>query len=113
MPSAPRTERFRAVRYAAFRVLGDLQRTPTRLIELGEPPASLYAAAKAALLRANHKDHIVIKVADEIGGEVKLHVFAVKKEAHADYVIENHVPRRVHRLYAAPVCVIDGGVLAL
>ena len=57
-----------------------------------------------------HKDHLLIRETGARG--VQCHLFAVKRQAAPIYVWRDHQQVREHRLYAAPVCVIDGGVVA-
>lgn len=103
-------------RFDAFRIAdmgkGNPQRTYKVDIE-GYLLPTVEAARDAALLGQAfaHKDHLIIRETGERG--VKLHVFAIKRKSTPTYVWEGHVQKRVNRLYADPVCTIDGGVLAL
>lgn len=100
--------------YSAFQV-GDDEggKYPQRTYTHGEMlSTSLDEAVTEALTRKlyDHKDHLVIR---EVGPRgVKLHVFAIKKKSTPRYVHKDHDTRRVHDLYAARLCTIDGGVLA-
>jgi hypothetical protein len=65
-----------------------------------------------------HKDRLLIR---EIGhhtsrlyaGERKdlLHVYSIMRKSSPRYVYRDHVPERVHDLYAALVCIVDAGAL--
>jgi hypothetical protein len=68
------------------------------------------AVGQAVTLRAfSHKQHLLIRESGERSS--KLHIFAIKKRSAPRYVHKDHVTRREHDLYAAPVCVIDEAVL--
>lgn len=56
-----------------------------------------------------HKDTLLIRETSEKG--VKVHVYGIKKKATPRWVHKDHVSRRVHDLYAAPVCIIDGSAM--
>lgn len=68
------------------------------------------ALTQAISLRAfSHKQHLIIREESDHG--VKLYVYAIKRRAVPRYVHRDHVTKRVHDLYADPVCVIDGSAL--
>lgn len=103
-----RAIRYSETTYSAFQVSSDPERTYTH----GEMLAtSLDEAVTEALTRKlfDHKDHLLIREEGPRG--VKLHLYAIKKKSQGRWVYEGHVPRKVHDLYPAKVCVIDGGVL--
>lgn len=106
---AARAVHYSTTSYAAFRI-SETGRTYAVDID-GYLLPTVEAARDAALIGQAfaHKDHLLIRAADDRG--VKLHLFAIKRKATPRYVHEDHVTRRVHDLYAAPVCVIDGGVV--
>jgi hypothetical protein len=103
----PRAIPYQAVIYSAFRVSESGRTYALDALQAG----SLEEALSEALTQQafHHKEHILVRVSGDDG--VKLHLFAVKKKSTPRYVHKDHVSRRVHDLYAAPVCSIDGSVL--
>jgi hypothetical protein len=95
--------------YKAFRVTESNRTHPHRIVGT---PATLDEALNAALTGPSslyHKDKLVIRESE--AGKVTLHVFAIKRKSKPDYVREGFETRRVQRLYAEPVCSIDGEIL--
>lgn len=112
-----RPHRWAAVSYRAYRVT-PMFKNPhngktgnhTTAIDIGEPE-SLQAAVQAAQGRCFHRDHLAIHETDE-AGNVRVHVYAIKRKSAPSYEHDrNHIPRRVHTLYAVEVCVLGGEVL--
>lgn len=107
-----------ATTFDAFRVgnVGDARRPKWRTYEVslaGFLLPDVEAAKSAALLASSfdHKDQLIIRETGDRG--VQLHVFSIRRKSQPRYVHQDHVTRRVHHLYADPLCVVDGGVLAL
>jgi hypothetical protein len=109
---------YSATSYHAFRVCqghSGHHDTPLggRTYDYGRVEADTLDGALTAALSLpqviDHKEHLVIQEISERG--VKLHVYAIKRKAAPRYVHKDHVTRRVHDLYAAPVCSIDGNLL--
>ena len=89
---------------------------PYRVVENGRTYplivdcASLEEAVERGKVECFHKEHLLIR---EVGaGKERLHLYAIKKRSAPTYVYRDHDYRRQDRLYAAPVCVIDGAMLA-
>jgi hypothetical protein len=103
-----RAVRYTETTYSAFQVGGDVERTYTHGEMLS---CTLDEAVTEALTRKlfDHKDHLLIREEGPKG--VKLHLYAIKRKSQARYVHQDHVTRRVHDLYPAHVCTIDGAVL--
>lgn len=100
----PRAARFTATTFAAFRI------SEGRTYSLGQVAGKSVDEALNGTLAskfADHKDHLLIRETGEKG--VRLHLFAVRRKSQPTYVWEGHVQKRVHRLYADPVVMIDGG----
>jgi hypothetical protein len=112
----PQAVRFSPTKFEAFRICEAPKPQPNvpprrTTFPLGEiPAASLDEALNATLAKCLllHKDHLAIRETDERGS--RTHLFAIKRRAAPDYVSQGHVWKAVHRLYAAPVCVIDGAL---
>ena len=106
-----RPQRYVASTFAAFRVceIGKGYRTyPAG--DLGEPE-SVEAAVAIAQHGCHHKERLVIRETDE-AGQIRLHVFAIKKRAPRwVHPAGELMPRRVEDLYADPICVIDGAAV--
>ena len=106
---------YSATSFEAFRVtnIGDAKRPKWRTYTL--PPIeadSLDEALADALCGGQavyHKDQIIIRETGEQGA--KLHLYAIKRKSSPTYLWEDHTQKRVNRLYADPVCTIDGGIL--
>lgn len=97
------------VTYAAFQI-SDSGRT----YALGELAAGSLAEALNEVVSQfalSHKQHLLVREGGERG--VKLHLFAIRKKSNPRYVYKDHVSRAVYDLYAAPVCTMDGSVLAV
>lgn len=67
------------------------------------------ALTEALAQMFDHREHIVIQEISPSG--VKLHIYAVRKKSTARLVHKDHVTRRVHDLYADPICTLDGSLL--
>lgn len=112
--NAARTARYHATQFDFF-VVGNVSASKEpkwRTYPRGAVEAmNLDEAVGMAIARTSisHKDHLLIRETGSNG--VLLHLFAIKRRASPRYVHENHVTRRVHPLYAAPVCSIDGAAL--
>jgi hypothetical protein len=112
----PAAERYHAVRFDAFRICeaapapygGPPARTTYSLGEI--PASSLDEALNAVLIKCLlcHKEHLAIRETTDRGARV--HLYAIKRKSTPQYRYENHQQVRVHPLYAAPLCVIDGPV---
>ncbi len=104
-----RADRYISTSYKAFRISSGR----TYAVSLGGfLLPSVDDATNAALLAQAfaHKDHLLIRETGPCG--VKAHLFAIKRQSAPTPVYRDYVTRQEHRLYAAPVCVIDGGVFA-
>jgi len=99
--------------FRGFRVVDD-RTYPLKslLLEGSKVPSTLADAVEAAKVWLFHKDTLVIRETDTITGAVKLHLFAIKRQSTPTYVYRDHVQHRVHRLYAAPICVVSGEAFA-
>lgn len=103
----PRAVPLRAATFEAFQIAESGRTYPIEGLVAGTLED---AKTQAVFLRAlHHKQHLLIKETRQAG--VRLHLFAVKRKAQPRYVHGDHVTKRVHDLYLAPVCSIDGGVL--
>ena len=106
---APRAVHFSLKSFEAFRVT-DRHTTPLGMIDA----ATVDEALNEALTRqhVDHKEHLAIRETGESGS--RLHLFAIKRKSSPAYVWDARQQRTVaqHRLYAAPVCVMDERVLA-
>jgi hypothetical protein len=104
-----RPERMVATTFDAFRICEGGRTYP-----LGKVGAATLDEALAAVLTGSqvilHKEHVLIREDGPRG--VRMHLFAVKRQAAPVYVWRDHVQVREHRLYAAPVCQFDAGVIA-
>lgn len=101
---------YSAKEYAAFRVceLGDGHRT----YPMGPVAATtLPDALNETMVLCTHKEMLVIRETGD--GQVLLHLYSIKRRSAPDYTFRDHAYHREHRLYAAHVCTIDGGVIAL
>jgi hypothetical protein len=104
----PRAVPYSAVSFEAFQVAENGRTYPVEGI-IASTVAD--AVTQAVTLRAfSHKQHLLVRESGEQGS--KLHIFAIKKKSAPRYVHKDHVSRAVRDLYAAPVCVIDGDLLA-
>lgn len=72
--------------------------------------STLDEAVNGAQLHCFHKDHLLVREAGE--GVDRFHLYAIKKRSAPTYVYRDHQYHRQDRLYAAPVCVIDGALFA-
>lgn len=108
-PSPTRTARYSPKRYEAFVIVDG--RTYPRTYPTA--PTSLEEARdRAAMMFGNHKDKLLIRETDEATGDVKLHLYAIRKRAPSwVHPSGEFMPRRVEDLYPDPLCVIDGSVL--
>lgn len=103
----PRAVRYSAVSFEAFQIAENGRTYPVDGITASTVAD---AVSQAVTLRGfSHKQHLLIRESGERGS--KLHIFAIKKKSAPRYVHKDHVTRREHDLYAAPVCVIDEAVL--
>lgn len=108
---------YSATRFDAFRIVepgsGFPGAPPPRTTySLGEIPATTLDEALNAVLAKcllMHKDHLAIRETTDRGQRV--HLFAIRKKSGPTYVYVDHVQKRVERLYAAPLCVMDGGLV--
>lgn len=78
-----------------------------------DAPGTLTEAINAALSVSvfYHKETLLIRETVIETGAVTLHLYTIKRESKPTYVWEGHEQRRIHRHYAVPLCVVDGGVL--
>lgn len=67
-------------------------------------------AVNGGQLHCFHKDHLLIREVGE--GVNRFHLYAIKKRSAPTYVYRDYQHHRQDRLYAAPVCVIDGAIFA-
>ena len=109
-----RADRYSAVHFAAF-LIGDMGKgAQQRTYALDAIDVASLDEALVAVLAGrqviDHKDHVLIRETGPLG--VKLHLYAIKKQSAPIYVWRDHRQVREHRLYAAPLCVIDAGVVA-
>ena len=109
-----------ATTYEAFRV-GNVSATKTPkwrtyVVDIaGYLLPDLEAAKNAALISQSFDrgDQLIIR---EIGDQgVQLHLFSIKQRSAPTYVPDpdSMTTKRVNRMYADPLCVVDGGVMAL
>jgi hypothetical protein len=71
--------------------------------------STLEEAVEGAKVYCIHKEHLLIR---EIGeGVDRLHIYAIKRKSAPRYVYKDYQTHRQHDLYAAPMCVIDAGIL--
>lgn len=113
----PAASLYCATTYEAFRV-GNISatRTPkwrTYAVDInGYLLPDLEAAKNAALLASSFErgDQLVIRETGDRG--VQLHVYSIKRKSAPNYVPDeaSMTTKRVHRLYAAPLCVMDGAL---
>ena len=111
LDTAMRAEPYSPKHYAAFRVVPGLNADRTyscKPIEAGELGDALNEALAGQAF--SHKDHLVIQETDDRG--MRMHLFAIKRRSAPSYVYANFETKRVQPLYAAPLCVIDAGVVA-
>lgn len=109
MATAARLERYHPAALTAFRISED-----GRTGRLALPPTAVDVAAAlaAALPACLFKEKLAIRETDEETGEVKIHLYAVRRKAPQWVHPAGEVlPRRVHDHYADPICVIPGEVL--
>jgi hypothetical protein len=92
-------DRFHATTYRAFR----LDRGRARPLTIGDV-STLAETVEAAQLLCLHKEHLAIR--EEGGGKTSLHLYAIKRKSQPSYEGHGYDLRRVHTLYADPVCVI-------
>lgn len=50
-----------------------------------------------------HKDTLIVRETDPLTRETTVHHFAIKRESKGRWVTRNHVPTKVHDLYADPL----------
>lgn len=101
-------------RYEAFRVTDIGFKQPEwRTLALALPtlPDTVAEALNAGMVCCFHKDMLVIKEADELSGDATLYLYAIKRKSRPDYFYRDFVTHREHRLYADPICSIDGNLL--
>lgn len=106
------TPGYKPVSFAAYKVTS-ADPSIVRTYKLGELDAiELRDALTEALTRHSlyHKDTLILRERNEKGTVLRL--FAIKKKSQPRYVHQDHVTRAVRDLYADPICVIDGDVLA-
>jgi hypothetical protein len=72
--------------------------------------STLDEAVNGAMVHCIHKEHLLIREVDD--GRTRNHLYAIKKHSAPTYVYRDHDYHRQDRLFAAPVCVIDGDLLA-
>jgi hypothetical protein len=105
----PKAVAFNTTTFDAFKASEGMDRT----YKLGRLDAvDLREALNETLTRFSlyHKDTLIVRETGEKG--TRLRIFAIRKKSTPRYVHKDHVTRAVHDLYADPVCVIDGDVLA-
>lgn len=116
--ASTRAQPYSATRFEAFRICevspppygGPPCRTTYGLGDI--PATSLDEALNATLGKCLilHKEHLAIRETDERGA--RIHLYAIRRRSAPTYRFENHQQVREHRLYAAHVCTVDGGVFA-
>ncbi len=104
-----RATRIQSKRYEAFQI-SEFGRTYPKPID---PAETLQDALNAAVVTCIHKDNLVIKEIDDQRGEVKLHIYAVKRKSTPNYVYRDHEYHREHRLYPELLCVVDGNMIGI
>lgn len=107
----PRAQRFATTTFTAFKLVDDLKGR-CYPIQFEASPAMLEEAVNAGLLRCHHKDKLVVRETNELTGETRLHIYAVKKKSAPTRVYRDYAYHNVHSLYVEPVCVVPAEVLA-
>lgn len=105
---------YSATRYEVFKVADPGGPFPQRTYARGDVKAqSLDEAVTEALLGTafSHKDFLLVRETGDRG--MKLHLYSIKKRSAPTYAFRDHAYHREHRLYAAHVCSIDGGILGV
>lgn len=106
----PVTERFTPKAFSAFRLDPERPGLAGRILPLcGE---TLEEAVNDAKTRCIHKEVLAVREADELTGEVRVHLFAIKQKSRPNYVWQGHRQVAVRELYVEPVCVLPAEVLA-
>lgn len=103
----PRAVPFRATTFAAFKV-NESGRTYA-LGQVDAPSVKDAVNASVGKFALHHKEHLLLRETGPAG--VKIHLFAIKRRSNPRYVWQGHEQKRVHDLYADPVCSFDGGVV--
>jgi hypothetical protein len=110
MTAADRTVRFTPKLFAAFRLDPQL---PGRVFRIAPfSAADLDEALNDAKTRCSHKETLVIRETDQLSGETRLHLYAVKQKSRPTYVWEGHRQVAVRDLYLEPVCTLPAEVLS-
>jgi hypothetical protein len=101
----PRAVRFSPLCFYAYRVTEKGTTLPL-IVDC----STLDEALNGAMVHCFHKEHLLIReVAD---ARTRNHLYAIKKRSAPTYIYRDHEYHRQDRLYAAPVCVIEGDMLA-
>lgn len=105
LAEAPQAVRFSPRCFYAFRV-AENGRTYPLIVDCN----TLDEAVMGAMVHCIHKEHLLIREVED--GRARNHLFAIRKRSAPTYVYRDHDYHRQDRLYAAPVCVIEGDLLA-
>lgn len=117
---AIKAQRYGAISYTAFRIVQGLDGGRSYPLDIGKPE-SLTAAVAAAQIHCHHKEHLAIREsgvrlrqwangAEEVPVG-RVHLYQIKRKSQARYE-GAFGERRVHDLYAEPVCDFAGEVFA-
>lgn len=110
IPLAERAERFSTKTFAAFRLDPDRPGSAGPILPLAAE--TLEEAVNDAKTRCSHKEVLAIREADQLAGETRVHLFAIKQKSRPTYVWEGHRQVAVRELYPEPICVVPAEVLA-
>ena len=106
---ATRPVRYGDLSFKAFRIAesnGRLSR-----LQIADDHVTVEEAIDDAKLRCIHKDKLLIRSFNDRTGEVRLHLYAIKRQSRANYVYRDYQTVREHPMYAEAICVIDGEAL--
>lgn len=107
----PAAEPFTTKVFAAFRF--DPERpgmAGARILPL--EAETLEQAVNEAKTRCVHKEVLAVRESDELTGETRVHLFAVKQKSRPSYVWQGHRQVAMRELYVEPICVLPAEVLA-
>ena len=107
---ADRARPYRRFSFRVFRIVDG--RTYGPLDWCVGDPSTLAEAVQGYQANFSHKEHMLIVERDHERERETRHLYAIKRKSAGRWVYEDYQHRKVHDLYADPVCAMDEEVVS-